>query len=255
MNRSEWVNNAAIILMSIAPLYDYETAKTDMDTYLTADAVGWVANGGEPVDGEGAPSSGETPSEAAGALYAAQVGETVSVSVSIPVTLDLTVSGRYAAGVTAATIKTNLQTDIEARVDDLARHGISVSDIDFDNTVQSFLRSTGELDETARQAVQTHIQTATEITDPVAKAVVHVRSMFSLDNTWMAFRHYINTASSPSIIFIKKYLTVSYTTADETFVDGSDTVTYEGYLVYINRETLNVQTVITSPTQVRTPTP
>ncbi len=254
MTRDGWLNNGATYLMGIAPLYDFELARTALETYLTAEAGGWVEDGGEPENGHGEPLSEETFVEAADAIFAAQVGETVTVSVSVPVLVNLTVTGRYASEVNAETIRTDLQTVIEDRIQTLNGKGLSIADIDFDATTEEFIRTTGELNAAARVAVQTHITTEPELTDPVAKAVVHLRNTFSLNNTWMAYRHYLNAGDAPSIIFVKKYTNTSYTTVDETFVDGSDIVTYEGYIVYVNRNTLYVQTVIINPTQTRTPT-
>jgi hypothetical protein len=254
MTRDSWLSNGALYLMSIAPLYDYDTALIAMETYLTAEAGGWVEDGGEPPGGEGAPDNEDTHMEAADTIYATEVSESVTVEVTVPVTVTLTVSGRFASAVSAETIRTNYQVEIENRIQALNEKGLLIDNIDFDTTTETFVRTTGELNPAARVAVQTHITTASEITDPVAVAVTHLRVTQALVNTWMAYRHYINNEDAPSIIFVQKYTNTSYITVDETFVDGGDTVTYEGYIVYVDRSTLYVQTVIVYPTQTRTPT-
>ena len=252
--KSEWLKNTAALLTQTAPRYDYSTAFSQASAYLVNDAGDWLADSGEASDGEGEPTNGETPSQAAQSIYTAHLNETRTVTISLPVTLDLTLTGSYADGVGTSTILTSLQSQITQRINDMVTSGIDVKTIDFGTATKSFLRTSGNTTAAQRETIQSEIETASNLTDPAAIASSYVRSTYGLDNTWIAEKVYVRSGTDIIVVQVKKYTTTAYSTIDDDFIDGSNTVTYEGYFVFLDNNSLSVQSVIISPKRTTTPT-
>ena len=251
MNKSDWIINTAGLVMDLLPGFSYDDAKPLAEDYLT-DAGGWVPDdGGEPV-GEGAPDSGETPDEAALEISLVAIGDTNTVQITVPVSVTMSYTGSLPTGTSTADIvnagKTSLQNAIAAQ---LAGSGFEYNEVVWADAATTS-RFGGSLGQAARAAVQAEILANVNLVDPAAVAVSHVRYHYGLGDTWMTYKLY--TREDHSIVaWIRKYTTNTYTTEDTFYVDGEEDVTYAGYLVYLHPVNLKVQSVLTYPKEVRTP--
>lgn len=255
MTKNEWLNNAAIALMTKAPNYDYDSAYIEVDTYLANTGGGWnPTDGGEP-SGEGEPTNEDTPDEAATAIYDTQVSDSKTITSTVDVSIKMTHTGSFPTGTSTATILAALQDAMEARVEAefSLKTGVDFLDVDWNNAT-STTRFGGSLSQSNRQEVQNSITNDTVLIDPAAIATEYVRSTFSLDNTWVAKTVYNRGTNYPIIVSVGKYTTSAYSTEDTSYIDGSDTVTYAGYVVQIDKSTHRVQTCSVFPAETRTPT-
>lgn len=249
MIRDDYVRNAAIQLMGKVPGFDYDAAVTSVLSYITSGG-GWALEPDEPVNGEGEPVSGDTIEEAVAAITADQFARTKTLFIEVPIVVRLAVTGSYASGTTDEDILTASQSAIQARIETVTRDGLEVKSFDFDNADLE-LRDTGILTTQNKLDIQSEITNEVVLTDPCAIAVAYARRVYGLDLTWMAWKLHRKT-TGPIHVFIKKFTTSGYTTADTSFEDGDDSVTYEGYVVVIEPTSLAVSTCLISPKRIRT---
>jgi len=254
MIKNEWLNNATISLMTKAPNYDYDSALSEIETYLVNTAGGWNPDdGGEP-NGEGEPTNSDTPSAAATAIYTTQISDTKTITSTVDVSVKLTHTGSFPTGTSTATILAALKDAMEARIEAefALTGGVDFLDADWDNAV-STTRFGGTLSQSVRQEIQNSIVNDVVLIDPATIATAYVRTTYSLDNTWVAKTVYNRNANYPIIVFVGKYTTSVYGTEDTSYVDGDDTVTYPGYVVQVDMDTHRVQTCSVFPAATRTP--
>lgn len=250
MIKDDFVRNAAIQLMGRVPGYDYENAVVSVQSWLIS-AGGWDAEDGEPVSGNGEPADGSTLSEAVDQIEEQEIEKTKTLFIDVPITVRLAVTNSFNTGTTAEDILAASQSIIQARIETVTRDGLEVRDFDFDNA-ELDLRDTGLLSTQDRVDIQSEITNEVVLTDPASIAVAYVRRVYGLDNTWMAWKVH-RRSTSPIHVFIKKYTNSGYTTADTSFEDSGDSVTYEGYVVVIEPTALAVSTCLISPKRIRTP--
>jgi len=252
--KQEWVNNAALALMTKAPNYDYDSAVIEIDTYLANIAGGWNPdNAGDPL-GDGEPDNSDTPDDAASAIYTTQISDTKTITATVECSLKITHTGSFPTGTSSATILASLKDAMESRIEaelDI-KSGISFVEADWDGATTS-TRFGGSLSQHARQEIENSIMSDTILVDPAAIATNYVRSNFTLNNTWIAKTVYNRGTNYPIIVFVRKYTTASYGVEDTSYIDGSDTVTYPGYVVQIDKDTHRVQTCSVFPAETRTP--
>lgn len=251
----EWLNNAALALMTKAPNYDYDSAYSEVETYLANTAGGWNPDDvGVPL-GDGEPDNEDTPDEAATAIYVTQIGDTKTITTTVDVSIKITHTDSFPTGTSTATILTALKDEMEARIESEfdINAGVKFIDADWDNA-SSTTRFGGALSQSSRQEVQNSITNDTILIDPAAIATAYVRSTFSLGNTWVAKTVYNRGTNYPIIVFVGKYTTSAYGTEDTSYTDGDDTVTYPGYVVQIDKATHRVQSCSVFPASIRTPT-
>lgn len=255
MTKSEWLNNTTILLMSKAPNYDYDSAFTVVDTYLSGTAGGWNPDdGGEP-SGAGEPTNEDTPDEASTAIYDTQIADTKTITSTVEVTLKLTHTGSFPTGTSTATILNSLKSIMQGRIEEEVdiNSGIDFISADWDNATNS-TRFGGSLSQSARQEIENSITNDVVLIDPVTIATAYVRSAYALDNTWVAKSIYNRGTDYPIIVSVGKYTTSAYGTEDVSYVDGLNTVTYPGYVVQIDPDTHRVQTCSVFPASTSTPT-
>lgn len=236
--------------MGRVPGYDYDSAVTSVSAWLT-DVGGWNADDGETANGNGEPIDGSTITEAVDAIETSEIEKTKTLFVEVPVVVRLAVTGSYADGTTDQDILTAMQSAIQARIEVVTRDGLEVRSVTYEDA-ELDLRDSGLLTTQDKLDIQTEITGEVVLTDPAAIAVAYVRRTYSLDTTWMAWKVH-RRSTGPIHVFIKKYTATTYTTADASFEDDGDSVTYEGYVVVIEPTALAVSTCLISPKRVRTP--
>lgn len=211
---AEWKNNTVAIILADLPGHDYDSALTLVDAQLVA-AGGWVLEGGEPAGGNGAPNDGSTPAQAAATIRTNELAKTNTLTVEVDVTLKMLASGAYSVGTSAADILASLDEDLETRIEGRLPSGVTAETYDWDNASSS-TRAGGTLDQSARQGVDTEIDSGT-LQDPAAIATKAARDEFSLDDKWVASELYVPTAGTC-------YVTVTlYTNNTYDVVDGTAT--------------------------------
>ena len=253
MTKSEWVNNTSLIFMTLTSGYDFEDAKTEVETYLSSVAGGWNPDDvGEP-NGDGVPTNSDTPLQAAEAIFDQQIDDTKTITTTVDVTLKLTQTGSFSSGVSSASIVNALKTIMEARITSELDidSGIQFVEADWDNA-NTDLRETGLLDSAEKVEIQNNISNNLVLVDPASIATNYVRNTYNLNNTWISEKAYNRGTNYPIIVYIGKYTDTTYATQDTTFIDGDYTVTYEGYVVQVDPDTHRVQTCSVYPTQTRT---
>src|SRR5690606_10602198 len=127
---SDWIKNAAGLLMDLLPGFSHEDAKPLVETYLVDEAGGWVPeDNGEP-NGEGVPDSGEEPSDAAIALSTSAVADTKTVTITVPVNVTVSYTGSFPTGTSTADIVNASKTALQnAIADQLAGSGFEYNSI------------------------------------------------------------------------------------------------------------------------------
>lgn len=249
--KADWIRNTAIIFMNAVPGFQLSDAETLVTAHLTNVAGGWVSEEvGDPT-GTGAPTNEQTEIDAAGVLIDTEFNNTKTLTYTFKVQLRAKMVGSFQPGTTNSDMITALKTDLEDRVSDLfASDSFEFVAMDYTGATSSF-RTTGYLSPSDRVAVQTSITNDPQLTDPCAIATQYIRENFNKDTTWMAKNLY-KRDQYPIVVIVRKYTNTTYATEHVSYVDGANTVTHEGYVLYVDESSLNVQTCLISPTQTIT---
>ncbi len=251
--KADWIRNAAIIFMNAVPGFQLDDAEALVQAHLTNVAGGWVSEEVGDPDGNGHAANNQTESQAATVLIDNEYNNTKTLTYTFKVRLKAKVIGSFPTGTSNADIITALKPDLEERVSELLdNETFEYVSMDYSGATSAF-RTTGYLTASDRVAVQAEITGQPHLSDPCAIATQFVRENFNKDTTWMAKTLY-KRDQYPIVVIVRKYTNTTYLNEDVSYVDGANTVTNEGYILYVDDSSLQVQTCLISPTQTTTVT-
>ena len=231
----QWLNNSTQKLMAELPGHSFESAKSRVETWLTAEG-GWNLDEGETSGGEGSPPNEETPQQAVSIIVTEDITKISSIIVRPTVVLELSMTENFETGTTDQEKINIVESFITDRITNAldSAPGIRTISFSFPNSPYNE-REGGELDVSERLAVQAEITNQPTLITSTAIATAHIRAINESDNKWVCDREFtLANSVSPIFLRVRKYTNTSYSTLDD--------VGYH-FIVSLDRETLSVNTI------------
>lgn len=219
MNLLQYKTAVAQLVMARLPGHDIDSASALAGTWVSSNG-GWVpADPGDP-EGEGATASANTQSQTADAIAVAERAKTKTLTATFPVVIKATIGGTYTSNV-QIDILNDLKDEVEVRLNAALAGAIGLKIESYTwGSATTALKSTGDLSQAERQAVQVEIA-ALALVDPASVGTAAARLAFGLNTTWVASSVYVRSSTSPFYVDVKKYTDTTYAT-----IDGASTARY-----------------------------
>jgi len=251
--RTNWVTNVAAGLTNVLPRLTTETSKSLVETYLNDVAGGWDADNTSEPNGSGTPNNEISIQNAVRAIEVQEIQKLQTITVTIPVNIKFTLTDSYDSELSEDDIIESMETILENKFENhLFDTNVSAVQYNWSSPVTTN-RDSGILTPSDRVNIQSDVNNG-DFSDPAASALHWVRTMNSVDETYMATQLYSNPDMESVCIWIKKFTDINYDTLDGTFIDGEQTVTRAGYAIFVNKLSGKVQDALVHPIEIRSNT-